>query len=262
MTHTIKSAEDLRWFLAHTQGFRDGQITDVHVSKRRIFDERSGHNVLAGSTATVLVRYSVQDMRRIAKLIMQGVSDLCIFEQDGADWSLLGTIQVELNDGRLRFWFDPQGKLYVVCEEALLEEVVLPQDETNRDRIEQWTFQGESGEAPPLLWLLDQLDQAGTPCAWKASGAGGATCGSQCMEGQLVATTEDQGGLAATVVMQVYRPVDGAGFGMRVRLVHRGSRSEGRLLNLVADVVTRSFPGTCLTEETVLSREQWADWKS
>ena len=261
MTRTIKSAEDLRWFLAHTQGFRDGQITDVHVSKRRIFDERSGHDVLAGTMATVVVRYSVQDMRRIAKLIMQGVSDLCVFEQDGADCSLLGTIQVELNDGRLRFWFDPQGKLYVVCEEVRLEEVVLPHDEASRDRVEQWTFQGNSGEAPPLRWLLEQLDKAGTPCAWKASRSGGAHCGSSYMEGQLMATTENPVGLAAAVVVQVYKPVDGPGFGMQVRLAHRGSRSEGRLLNLVADVVTKSFPGTGLREETVVSREQWADWQ-
>ena len=35
-------------------------------------------------------------------------------------------IQVELKEGKLRFWFDPQGNLYVVCEEALFEEVSLP----------------------------------------------------------------------------------------------------------------------------------------
>ncbi|HVG03135.1 MAG TPA: hypothetical protein VM842_09600 [Nitrospira sp.] len=249
MTRTINSAEDLRWFLAHTHGFRDGHITDVHVSKRRIFDERSGHEVLAGSTATVVVQYSVQDGRRIARLIMQGVSDLCIFEQDGADCSLLGTIQVELNDGRLRFWFDPEGKLYVVCEEALLEEFVLPQDETNREGVGQWTFQGGSGEAPSLHWLLDQLDQAGLPCTWK--GSDGGTCGLLCLEGQLVATNDNYIGLAATVDIQMYRPIGETGFRMQVRLVHRGNRAEGRMLNLVADIVTRSFPGACLAEEAI-----------
>ena len=262
MTHTIKSADDLRWFLAHAQGFCDGHITDIHVSKGWIFDERAGHDVLAGSTATIVVRYSVQDMCRVAKLIMQGVSDLCIFEQDGADCSMLGTIQVELNDGKLRFWFDPHGKLYVVCEEALLEEVVLPQEETSCDRIEQWTFQSESAEAPPLHWLLDQLDQAGFPCAWKALGDSGSTCGSQCMEGQLVATTENLIDVVAAVDMHIYRPLDGVGFGMRVRRAHRGNRSEGRLLNAVADVVTRSFPGTCLREETVLRASNWPIWAS
>ena len=30
-----------------------------------------------------------------------------------------------------------------------------------------------------------------------------------------------------------------------------------QLLNAVADVVTRSFPGTCLREETVLRANNW-----
>ena len=261
MTHTIKSAEDLRWLMSHTQGFRDGQITDIHVSKRRIFDERSGQDVLAGSTATVVVRYSVQDRRRVARLIMQGVSDLCIFEQDGADCSLLGTIQVELSDGRFRFWFDPQGKLYVVCEEALLEEIILPQDETSRAEVLQWTFRGESDETPSLQWLLDQLDQAGLPCTWKAASVGGETCGRLCLEGQLVTADEDCTDYDGAVAIQVYRHVTGTGFAMRARLVHQGHRAETRLLNVVAQIVTRAFPGACLAEETGLPHEQWADWK-
>jgi hypothetical protein len=261
MTHTIKSAEDLRWFMTHTQGFRDGHVTDVHVSKRRIFDERSGQDVLAGSTATVVVRYSVQDRRRVARLLMQGVSDLCIFEQDGADCSLLGTIQVELSEGRFRFWFDPQGKLYVVCEEALLEEIILPQDETSSAALKQWTFRGESDETPSLEWLLDQLDQAGLPCAWKASRIGGGTCGLLCLEGQLVTANEDVTDHGGAVAVQVYRHVGQTGFTMRVRLVHREHRAETRLLNAVAQIVTRAFPGARLVEEAGLPHGQWADWK-
>jgi hypothetical protein len=261
MIYPIKTLEDLRWFLAHTQGFRSGQITDVHLSKRRIFDEQSGQDVLAGSTATIVVKYSVRDICRIAKLTMQGVSDLCIFEQDGADCSLLGMIQVEFNEGKLRFWFDPQGELYVVCEEALLEEVSLPRSDADKDgAVEQWTFQADSGEAPSICWLLDQLDRAGSPCFWKASGTGDASFGSRCWEGQLVATAEENIGLAA-IEVQMYGPIDGAGFGMRMRLAQRGSRSGGRLLNLVAEVVTQFFPGTCLMGETFFSREEWVDRK-
>lgn len=84
MTHSITTADDLRWLLTHTQGFRGGQITDVHVAKRRMFDEESGREVTVGSTVTVLVRYTVQGALRVAKLSMQAVSDVSLFEQDVA----------------------------------------------------------------------------------------------------------------------------------------------------------------------------------
>jgi hypothetical protein len=262
MNHSLRTLEDLRWFLVHTQGFRGGHITDLHLIKRRIFDELSGRDLLAGSTVTIAVRYSVQDIHRIAKLTMQGVSDLCIFEQDGADCFLLGTIQVELNEGKLRFWFDPQGELYVVCEEALLEEVSLPQSETDRDDAAgEWIFQADSGEAPSVCWLLDKLDQAGSPCFWKASGPGDASSRSLCWEGQLVTTTEENTSLAV-VHVQTYGTIDGAGFGMRMRLACRGSRSAGRLLNQEAEIVTQCCSGTCLRGETFFAREEWADRRS
>ncbi|GIW55203.1 MAG: hypothetical protein KatS3mg082_1607 [Nitrospiraceae bacterium] len=40
----------------HTRtGFRGGYVTDVHVSKRRLFDEESGCDVLAGTTVTTVI---------------------------------------------------------------------------------------------------------------------------------------------------------------------------------------------------------------
>ncbi len=263
MTYPIKTVEDLRWFLAHTQGFRGGQVTDVHVSKRRIFDEESGHDVLAGTAATVVVRYPAQGIIRVAKLTMQGVSDLSIFEQDGADCSVLGVIQVELNEGKLRFWFDPHGELYVVCEEAMLEEVSLPQSDADMDgAVAQWTFQADSGEAPTVAWLLDQLDRAGAPCIWRAAGPRTAPYRGLCWEGKLVAAVDVSAGSAAAVEVQTYGPIDCAGFGMRMRLHHLAGRSGGRLLSLVTDLVTQSFSGTCLVGQTFFSQEEWVNWKS
>ena len=49
MQMPIKDVEDLRWLLGHTDGFRGGYVTDVQMSKRRLFDEGSGREVLAGS---------------------------------------------------------------------------------------------------------------------------------------------------------------------------------------------------------------------
>ncbi|MEO5863900.1 MAG: hypothetical protein ABIQ79_02530, partial [Nitrospiraceae bacterium] len=121
MKYHVVNIEDLRWLLGHTGGFRGGYVTDVQVSKRRLLDEASGREVPAGTTVTVVIRYRIHQMARVAKLTMTGVTDFSMFEQEGADCSTLGVIQAELNDGKLRFWFDPQGELYVVCEEAQLE---------------------------------------------------------------------------------------------------------------------------------------------
>lgn len=263
MNYSLKTLEDLSWFLLHTQGFRGGQVTDVHLSKRRIFDEESGREVSAGNVVTVVVRYHVLGILRIAKLTMQSVSDLSLFEQDGADRASLGVVQVELTEGKLRFWFDPQGEFYVVCEEALIEEVSLPPCEGDLEgTMTQWVFQADSEEVPTVAWLLDRLDRAGIPCSWREAGPKSAVHRGVCWEGELAAAIDGDFGLAATVVVGAYGPIDGAGFGMHVRLGQSDVRSSRRLLSLVTDVVTGCFPGTCLAGEGFLSQERWSNRRS
>ena len=170
MKYQVVNIEDVRWLLGHTGGFRGGYVTDVQVSKRRLLDEASGREVLAGTTVTVVIRYRIRQMARVAKLTMTGVTDFSMFEQEGADCSTLGVIQAELTDGKLRFWFDPQGELYVVCEEAQLEEVAAPSLEPlSLEQVAQWTFQSEMPDWPTVTWLLAELDVAGVPCTWRAT---------------------------------------------------------------------------------------------
>lgn len=259
MTHSVKTADDVRWLLTHTRGFRGGRVTDVHLAKRWIFDEASGQDVSAGSVVTVAIRYHLQGILRIAKLTLQGVSDLSIFEQDGGDCAALGTIQVELHEGQLRFWFDPQGNLYVVCEEALLEEVSLPHcDMGVPTGAAQWIFQAESGDPPTVAWLLNELDQAGMPCIWKSTARRSGTPRTLCWEGELVAAADASAGSTATLSVRAYEPVDGAGFGIRLRPRLATGRISGRLLRLVTEVVTQRYAGTCLAGETVVSTEEWS----
>lgn len=255
MTHSIKTADDVRWLLTHTQGFHGGRVLDVHLAKRWMLDEASGRDVSAGSAVTVVVRYHLQGIPRIAKLTLQGVSDFSIFEQDGADSTALGSIQVELHEGLLRFWFDPQGNLYVVCEEALLEEVSLPHSDTDlHTEAAQWIFQAESGNPPTVDWLLNELDQAGVPCIWKASASGAGIPGTLCWEGELVAAADVNMGPAALVV-RTYEPTDGGGFGIRLQPRRATCRSSGWLLKAVTEAVTRRYAGTYLTRENVISSE-------
>ena len=104
MKYQVVTIEDLRWLLGHTGGFRGGYVTDVQVLKRRLLDEASGREVPAGTTVTVVIRYHIRQMARVAKITMTGVTDFSMFEQEGADCSTLGVIQTELTDGKLRFW--------------------------------------------------------------------------------------------------------------------------------------------------------------
>ena len=169
MKHTIRNRDDLRWLIGHTGGFRGGYVTDVQMSKRRLFDEESGRDVLADTTVTITIRYQLRGLVRVAKLVMSGVTDFSIFEQEGADCSSLDVIQAECTAGRLRYWFDPQGELYVVCEETQLEEISTRILETQPlTELARWTFQGQTSDGPTVEWLLAELDRAGAPCSWRA----------------------------------------------------------------------------------------------
>jgi hypothetical protein len=78
------------WCWVIPAGFCGGYVTDVQVSKRRLLDEASGREVPAGTTVTVVIRYRIRQMARVAKLTMTGVTDFSMFEQEGADCSTLG----------------------------------------------------------------------------------------------------------------------------------------------------------------------------
>ena len=109
-------------------------MVDLHVHKQRLFDEGTGREVPTSTVITALIRYkfllggldSLHSITRVAKLSMLGVTDFSIFEQEDSDFSEIGIIHAEVSRGQLRFWFDPQGELYVICEEAELEEVSMP----------------------------------------------------------------------------------------------------------------------------------------
>ncbi|GIW55202.1 MAG: hypothetical protein KatS3mg082_1606 [Nitrospiraceae bacterium] len=156
---------------------------------------------------------------------MFGVTDFSIFEQEGADCSTLGVIHAEASADRLRFWFDPQGELYVVCEEAELEEVSKPSSEAAlASHLAQWTFQAESGEGPTVEWLLAELDRAGLPCSWKAKRVNGASHPAIRWEGQLIPASSHEAPHLGSVFVQTYGPLDGA----RVRDRPADVRPSGR----------------------------------
>jgi hypothetical protein len=259
----VVNIEDLRWLLGHTGGFRGGYVTDVQVSKRRLLDEASGREVPAGTTVTVVIRYRIHQMSRVAKLTMAGVTDFSMFEQEGADCSTLGVIQAELNEGKLRFWFDPQGELYVVCDEAQLEEVAAPSLEPlSLEQVAQWTFQSGMPDWPTVTWILAELDVAGVPCAWRATTSSPGRHPAIQWEGDLIPTSMQGIANIAGVHCMLYGPLDGPGFGMVLRVRGVQDRRTGQVLSLLADLIARRFSGQCLVGNTIIPGEDWQNWKS
>ena len=259
----IRNVEDLRWLIGHTGGFRGGYVTDVQMSKRRLYDEGSARDILADTVVTVVVRYCLRQMERVAKLTMTGVTDFSIFEQEGADCSRLGVIQAECTAGKLRFWFDPQGELYVVCDEAQIEEVAMPSsDDRSREPVARWTFQSSTAEWPTMEWLLDALDRAGMPCTWKKIKSPSEPRSIVQWEGTLMPAQGADAIEQAAVYVALYGPLEGPGFGMVLHVNGSQGATANRLLEFVSDMIVRSFTGQCLIGNTIIPGGDWLAWKS
>lgn len=257
----IKSAEDLAWLLAHTQGFRGGYVTDIQVSKRRLFDEGSGREVLAGTSVTTVIRYQLRGIARVARLTMTGVTDFSVFEQEGADCSKLGVIQAEAANDRLRFWFDPQGELYVVCEEADLDEISAPLIESHPvNHVALWTFQSRTAAPPTIAWLLAELDRAGLPCSWREVKTRRLEHPAVQWEGDMIPAREKAGD-AGSVRVLAYGPLDGSGFGIVLRVMGPEDRATGKVLGFLADLIAERYTGQCLVGNTIIPGDEWSTWK-
>ena len=261
MNRTIKQLEDLRWLIGHTGGFRGGYVTEVQILKRRLFDEGSTREVPAGTTIAVTIHYEVRGLARVAKLTMTGVTDFSVFEQDGIDCSSLSVIQTELNAGKLRFWFDPQGELYVVCDEAHLEELTLPIVTAQQAaELARWTFQGVGTDGPTIQWLLNELDQAGLPCTWRDAGRSIAIHPAVQWEGSLKPADDPSMDEANMVQVMAYHPPEGQGFGLLLRVFGMQDRRMSRILEVLADRITHCFPGNCLVGNTIIPGREWERW--
>ena len=233
MKHFLKQADDLRWLVAHTNGFHGGYITEVQMSKKRLFDEDGGRELLVGTTVTVVVRYSRNEMLCIARLIMNGVSDFSILEQEGEDCSAIGVIQAEASEERLRFWFDPEGQLYVVCEDALYEEIASPAGDLDIAR------------AVACIWRIGRPGRRRASIRW---------------EGELLSASVLSEKTRGSVHVMAHCPAGSSGFGMTLRAPTIHDPQCGQVLNVVADLLARTFPGTCVVGETMLSCDEWLRW--
>ena len=262
----IRTPDDVAWFLRHTQAFQGGRVTDLHVHKQHLLDESSGREVAAGTVLTAMIRYelSIRDIEgsyaanRVAKLTMKGVTDFSVFEQEGADFSEISIIHADTAGGRLRLWFDPQGELYVICDEAEIEEVSIPTiAKPISTGMAEWTFQAESGETPNIKWLLERLDRAGVPCAWRSVKPPPSTHPAVRWTGHLLPASMHDGPRPAGVQVQAYGPFDGSAFGITLRTSGTHDDETGRVLMTLADIIARSFPGMCLARNQVMERDEW-----
>lgn len=200
-------------------------------------------------------------MVRTATLTMTGVTDFSIFEQDGADCSTLSTIQTEFSAGKLRFWFDPQGELYVVCEEASFDEIATPFVMADQaTELARWTFQGRAAEGPTVEWLLHELDRAGLPCAWHDATRAVAIHQAVQWEGDLIPVCESTVNGGNTVHVMGYGPLEGQGFGLMLRVMGTQDRRMSRIVEVLADQITQQFVGDCLVGTTIIPGREWEGW--
>jgi len=266
MIRLIRTAEDLVWLLDHTQAFPGGQITNLAIQKQRVFDEASGREITAGTIISTIIRYEIAirgveglySVSRVAKLLMKGVSDFSIFEQEGADFSEINLLHAEIAGGRLRFWFDPHGELYVICEEAELEEVSRPGSvRPIRTGMTEWTFQAEAGELPDIDWILKRLDGVGVPCAWRMTKPSGPAHPAFRWAGLLLPASSHGLPRTAGVYIQTYGPLDGYRFGITLRASDPHEEALGRLLMVLADIIARGFSGLCLAGQHIMERDEW-----
>ena len=261
MLHHIKTIDDLRWFIAHTDRFRSGYVTDVQMSKRRLFDEESGREVPAGTTVSVTIRYQIRGLIRLSKLTMIGVTDFSLFEQEGADCSSLDVIQVEYSGGRFRFWFDPQGELYIVCEEVQFQEVSTPIVSSHPiAELARWTFQGQTADGPTVQWLLNQLDKSGIPCSWKPTKRVSAIHPAIVWEGDLLPACDPQASPSNMVHVMAYGPQEEHGFGLMLRILGTRDRQVSQILEVLAEHITQHFSGNCLVGTTIIPGPEWENW--
>jgi hypothetical protein len=191
---------------------------------------------------------------------MLGVTDFSIFEQEGADFSEIGVTHAEASDGRLRFWFDPRGELYVICDEARIEEVSRPTEGRLVLRgMREWTFQAQHGTIPTVAWVLEHLDRAGLPCAWRATKPQHNGHPAVRWQGDLVLASASGDPRPAGLLVQTFGPLDGAGFGITLRTADPRQDGTGRLLVVLADIIARSFSGTCLCGNQVMEPAEWLE---
>ena len=172
-------------------------------------------------------------------------------------------IHAECTAGKLRFWFDPQGELYVVCDEAQLEEVTMPSsDDRLREPVARWTFQSQTAEWPTVEWLLEELDGAGLPCTWKKAKTPNAGKSVIQWEGTLLPAQGADTIEEAAVHVMLYGPLDGAGFGILLHVDGSHTSAANRVLSCLSDLIVRRFSGQCLVGNTIIPGGEWLNWKS
>lgn len=261
MKQSIRNAEGLTWLLRHTRAFRGGRLVECHVMRRLLFDDRLDREVPAGTTVTLTVRYEYLEcepsageassartlprVHRVAQLRCEGVSDFSLFEQEGADGGRIDALQVECYDERIRLWFDQYGEVYVVCDVVEFDEVALPMARTAGTPPREWAFQSRTGALPSVDWLLRQLDSRRLPCSWRADQKQDVRAQGYVWSGVLTRRAGREGPAQQGVVLQGSVAIDGAAFGVVVRVPGDGAADDA-LVAAVMDVMTEQFEGDYL----------------
>ena len=126
-----------------------------------------------------------------------------------------------------------------------------------RTGMSEWTFQARTGELPTVEWLLARLDRAGLPCSWRGMKRAARPHPTLRWEGYLIPSAARESDSRTGLHVQTYGPLDGCDFGITLRAIDPHENGTGRLLVVLADIIARNFPGTCLSGNQVMERDEW-----
>jgi hypothetical protein len=60
--------------------------------------------------------------------------------------------------------------------------------------------------------------------------------------------------------VMAYGPLEREGFGLMLRVIGDQDRRMSRMLEALADAITRQFSGDCLVGTTIIPGHEWENW--
>jgi len=79
-------------------------------------------------------------------------------------------------------------------------------------------------------------------------------------EGDLIPVDDSRTSADGLMHVLAYGPLERQGFGLMLRVFGDQDQRMSRMLEVLADHITRQFPGDCLVGTTIIPGREWENW--